>query len=424
MSLADVPSEARFLPDPRSRILAVAGEIFLKEGFAGTTVDAVAAAARMSKESIYDLFPTKSALFEAAVRASIDKHTYDEPDEGPAENVDAFLAHMGLSMFRRFVEPVNFGLFRNNIEAASHFPELASTLHEHRRHASQVNAEHLQPWIDKGCLLTTDAVASVIRFFSLCIGGSRYFLGKPLPSQCERRQLVGRTVSLFLDGYGSVTSDTPPASAPMHPRSHNLTTTVRMSPVRIKEMLDAIKDEFLRHGYRSASIDRAVSVVKVGKTTVYRQFGNKEGVFRHIIERRIAAEAERTYNPAADAATFEDALALLARQTLESHCEDDNIHLQRLLIQESETFSDLARTFYDAKIHALGKVLRAVADRWDAPMPDQAAVEDFYNLATSALRYLTTKDLPSDQERTIDAAEVSRIFVGGVRGANTEPLLP
>lgn len=421
MSLADVPDVARALPDPRSRILAAAGEIFRREGFAGTTVDAVAAIARMSKESIYDLFPTKSALFEAAVRASIDKHVYHGPAGGPAESVDAFLAHMGTSMFERYVEPMNFGLFRNNIEAANHFPELASTLHEHRRQASQANAVHLQPWIDRGCLQTTDALATVIRFSSLCIGGSRYFLGHPLPSKGERRQLVERTVSLFLDGYGSVTSGTPAAFAPPQPRSHHPATTVRMSTARIREMLDAIEDEFLRHGYRSASIDRAVSVVKVGKTTVYRQFGNKEGVFRHIIEDRIVAEAERTYDTAPDAATLEDALASLARQALDNHCEGDNIHLHRLLIQESEAFPDLARAFYDAKIHALSKGLCAVTDRFGAPKPDQASIEDFHNLATSALRYVTTKDLPSREERTVDAAEVSRLFVRGMR---SPPRLP
>lgn len=416
MSLVDVSSDARALPDPRSRILAAAGEIFLKEGFAGTTVDAVAALARMSKESIYDRFPTKSALFEAAVRASIDKYTYGEPDEGPAEKVDDLLLHMGTTMFDRFADPVNFGLFRNNIEAANHFPDLASALHEHRRQASQANAVHLQAWLDNGHLLSTSAIDTVIRFSSMCIGGSRYFLGKPLPTHGRRKQLVQRTVALFLDGYATVTSGERPFAPPAQLPLQGPATSVRMSAARIDEMLAAIEDEFIHHGYRAASIDRAVSAVKVGKTTVYRQFGNKEGVFRRIVQRRIEAELTKTYDLPADSGSFTDALTSLATQVLKEHCESANIRLQRLLIQEAEHVPELASAFYDARTYALGNALSALAEKFHAPVPDQFAVEDFHTLATSALRYLTVEERPGTESFAAEAREACNIFVHGVRG--------
>lgn len=415
MSLADVSGGPRALSEPQERILAVAGEIFRREGFAGATVDSVAAIARVSKESIYDAFPTKAALFEAAVRASIDMNSGRPLDYGQATSVDAFFERMGASMFERFVEPINFGLFRNNIEAANHFPDLASALHEHRRQASRASATCLQPLIDRGDLRMTSAMDIVIRFSSMCIGGTRYFLGAPFPTKAARARLVDRAVALFLDGYGAVTSGKADLAAPSFVRAQVAQAGVRMSPARIAEMLGAIGDEFLAHGYRSASIERAVSVVKVGKTTVYRQFGNKEGVFRHIVANAIDAEAAFEYDVAGTAATLPQALASLARQAMDHHCQDRSIRLHRLLIQEAEAFPELARAFYDARIHAIGKALCTVTESFGAPLPDRAATEDFYNLATSALRYLTLKDLPGADERARDAAEISRLFVEGAR---------
>ncbi len=53
--------------DPRKReaILNAAEELFLRDGFDATSMDAIAAAAGVSKRTIYNHFGTKEALFEA-----------------------------------------------------------------------------------------------------------------------------------------------------------------------------------------------------------------------------------------------------------------------------------------------------------------------------------------------------------------------
>jgi AcrR family transcriptional regulator len=47
--------------------------VFLAEGFAGATMDAVAAQARISKQTLYRQYPSKDALFAAAVRDWVDR---------------------------------------------------------------------------------------------------------------------------------------------------------------------------------------------------------------------------------------------------------------------------------------------------------------------------------------------------------------
>jgi TetR/AcrR family transcriptional regulator, mexJK operon transcriptional repressor len=51
-----------------AQVLAVAREAFLAHGFRGATMDAVAAGAHISKQSLYRAYPSKDALFAAVVR--------------------------------------------------------------------------------------------------------------------------------------------------------------------------------------------------------------------------------------------------------------------------------------------------------------------------------------------------------------------
>jgi TetR/AcrR family transcriptional regulator, mexJK operon transcriptional repressor len=54
-------------------LLAVARGVFLAHGFAGATMDAVAAGARISKQTLYRQYPSKDLLFAAVVRDWVDR---------------------------------------------------------------------------------------------------------------------------------------------------------------------------------------------------------------------------------------------------------------------------------------------------------------------------------------------------------------
>jgi TetR/AcrR family transcriptional repressor of mexJK operon len=54
-------------------LLAIAREQFLRQGFRGTTMDAIAARARISKHTLYAAYPSKNTLFTAVVRDWVDQ---------------------------------------------------------------------------------------------------------------------------------------------------------------------------------------------------------------------------------------------------------------------------------------------------------------------------------------------------------------
>ncbi|MDC7785702.1 TetR/AcrR family transcriptional regulator [Rhodoplanes sp. TEM] len=114
------------------RILSAARALFLRDGFAKTSMDAIAIELGMSKRTLYARFPAKSDLF-AAVAADVLEQSLagmadlDLPGRPPREQI--------LEAARRFVEtalaPELVALDRVATAEARHAPDLARRVHEH-----------------------------------------------------------------------------------------------------------------------------------------------------------------------------------------------------------------------------------------------------------------------------------------------------
>lgn len=58
----------------REQILRAAERLFLQNGFALTSMDAITAAAGVSKQTVYSYFPGKENLFEMVLRDLVARH--------------------------------------------------------------------------------------------------------------------------------------------------------------------------------------------------------------------------------------------------------------------------------------------------------------------------------------------------------------
>ena len=61
---------------------------------------------------------------------------------------------------------------------------------------------------------------------------------------------------------------------------------------RIESLLDIAVEEFAELGYAGTSLDRLVERSGVSKTTIYRRFGNKEGLFQTLVQRSLERTRE------------------------------------------------------------------------------------------------------------------------------------
>src|SRR6185437_8958824 len=114
-------------PEERtSEILAAALECFAKGGFAGTRMDDVAAAAGVTKGTLYLYFPNKQALFEAVVRGAMLPvlEMAQEHIEQSQENASALLEWL-LRRWQETSQPAQSAITKIIVAEAGSFPDLA-----------------------------------------------------------------------------------------------------------------------------------------------------------------------------------------------------------------------------------------------------------------------------------------------------------
>jgi AcrR family transcriptional regulator len=130
-----------------------------------------------------------------------------------------------------------------------------------------------------------------------------------------------------------------------------MTTPARPAETsRRTAILDAATRLFLDQGYEGTSMDDVVAAARASKRTLYRNFGDKEGLFRAVIEANIA-DAEGGTDPLiADlpgTADLEGDLVTLARQHLRDVLQPHLMQIRRLVIAEADRFPNLARTWFE-----------------------------------------------------------------------------
>lgn len=130
MDTKSPPSERQLSATKRSAILSGAMQEFLAQGYAATTMDRVAAAAKVSKATVYSHFKDKEGLFVALVQQLQEKKfqvVYGSPEgkrlQGPPRQV---LHHLASNMLENIIEDKPFQAFmRLIIGESGRFPELA-----------------------------------------------------------------------------------------------------------------------------------------------------------------------------------------------------------------------------------------------------------------------------------------------------------
>lgn len=123
------------------------------------------------------------------------------------------------------------------------------------------------------------------------------------------------------------------------------TTLTSRGEARRERLLDAARDIFLEQGYASASVNEIVARAGGSLATLYKQFGNKEGLFMAAMERHIATawaviEEGKRSQQAPEQVLFE-----LARRMLELIFQPAVIRLIRGLAFEAERAPALGELF-------------------------------------------------------------------------------
>ena len=117
----------------RAAILDAAGQVFLAKGYVGTSMDEIAAAAAVSKQTVYKHFADKEALFHELITATVQRT--DEPaGEDPVVRgdrpFDEELRAFARRLLHGVMQPRVVQLRRLVIGEATRFPALGRAFYD------------------------------------------------------------------------------------------------------------------------------------------------------------------------------------------------------------------------------------------------------------------------------------------------------
>jgi TetR/AcrR family transcriptional repressor of mexJK operon len=189
----------------RGRILEVATELFLAQGYGSTTIEAVAARAGISKRTFYHRFDDKAALFAAVVHEIIQQI---RPPPGVPLIVGAtlrdVLRRLAGMILHAALRPQAIALHQLVMAESARFPELAHAVEGDgsTREATTLIADLLARELRDSKLSTEDRVFAAQQFIFLVVTvPQRRAMGYGTPmSAADLETWIDKSVALFLDG--------------------------------------------------------------------------------------------------------------------------------------------------------------------------------------------------------------------------------
>ena len=191
------------------QVLDGARRIFLRDGFEGASVDAIAREAGVSKATLYSYFADKRLLFMNVGKAEcLRQREIALEGVDPDAPVEVVLTRASETMMEFICSEFGQRIFRICVGEAERFPELAREFYETgplvmRGHL----VAYLRGAVARGELAIEEHefVLAAEQFSELCKANimQRILFGMDVPTREERRRTIDGAVRMFLARYGA-----------------------------------------------------------------------------------------------------------------------------------------------------------------------------------------------------------------------------
>ncbi len=194
--------------DKRVAILGITYRAFLAEGYAATSMSAIATQVGGSKATLYSYFPSKEDLFAAVIEKKSQEVAalLFEVEENAADFGTA-LTQLGERLLKFLLEDESIATYRLITAEAGRFPELGRSFYQY---GPQRNLARLAQYFDRsvaeGNLKLGNTTMMAVHFLELCRGDlhHRRLWNLTLdPSEAEIQLTVAQGINAFLTAYGA-----------------------------------------------------------------------------------------------------------------------------------------------------------------------------------------------------------------------------
>ncbi|MBB3665483.1 AcrR family transcriptional regulator [Prauserella sediminis] len=178
-------------------------DVFLDNGFAGTTMEAVARTAGITKRTLYGRYPDKHALFLDVVQWAMTEYKWADPvPVGDTDDIALALTDIARAAVARALDPDLVRLNRILLLEAERLPELTRTA-QSRSWSPRMKAVMtvLQRHQDRGEVQLDDIEVAAEQFLALVTGGPARLAIYGLHQTVEEHErFLRNAVSIFLKG--------------------------------------------------------------------------------------------------------------------------------------------------------------------------------------------------------------------------------
>jgi AcrR family transcriptional regulator len=195
-------------PERRRQILTGAARIFMAEGYEGASMSQIAAAADVSKGTLYNYYPGKKELFTAFVSAGCNELvSLMFAPQDHAETPHQTLTRIGRQMLTSMMTANGLAMFRLVVMEAAKFPDLAQLFIQA---GPEALINHLATWLQSqiaaGTMRIADTRFAAEQFFALA--QTRMVLRARVdpafaPTDTEINYVIEGAVNLFFAAYGA-----------------------------------------------------------------------------------------------------------------------------------------------------------------------------------------------------------------------------
>ncbi|MCC6498269.1 MAG: TetR/AcrR family transcriptional regulator [Propionibacteriaceae bacterium] len=177
-------------------------------------------------------------------------------------------------------------------------------------------------------------------------------------------------------------------------------------------ILDAASELFAERGYQATTTRLIAERAGVNEVTMFRAFGNKQGVLRAIADRFGSRQPSQTVAGLAGAADLRVALLGLAHQEVANGLADGGL-VSRLAF-EARSVPEVAEVFQggpQGNLAAVAELLELAQARGElrTDLPARVIAEGFFALTSSFVIMRTLLGFPAGSAAAVEA-EVDQLF--------------
>lgn len=191
----------------REAIMDMAMQVFMENGYAGTTMSEIAARLGGSKGTLWSYFPSKEALFAAVLDRATSAFRAELVEVfTPQADVAQALRRFCLHFVAKLTSPEAVSVHRTVVGEARRFPELGRIFFESAPgRTRKMVADYLAEAMQRGALRQGDPMQAAMQLTGMCMAGCHMELLVGVIDSAPARRIeteVDAAVRAFMASHG------------------------------------------------------------------------------------------------------------------------------------------------------------------------------------------------------------------------------